>query len=59
VYQFGEEGYIKHEVVWGLFVFGQEYAGGFLRIIPKTENIKGIINTARGAYETVFFEVDE
>ena len=52
-------GYIKHEVVWGLFVFGQEYAGGFLRIIPKTENIKGIINTARGAYETVFFEVDE
>jgi len=59
VYQYGEEGYIEHEVVWGLFVFGLEYAGGFLRIIPKTENIKGIINTAQGAQETVFFEVDE
>ncbi len=59
VYQYGEEGYIEHEVVWGLFVFGREYAGGFLRVIPKTENIKGIINTAQGAQETVFFEVDE
>jgi hypothetical protein len=59
VYQYGEEGYIEHEVVWGLFVFGREYAGGFLRVIPKTENIKGIINTSQGAQETVFFEVDE
>ena len=59
VYQYGEEGYIRHEVVWGLFVFGSEYAGGFLRVIPKTENIKGIINTSQGAQETVFFEVDE
>lgn len=59
VYLYGEEGYIEHEVVWGLFVFGREYAGGFLRVIPKTENIKGIINTSQGAQETVFFEVDE
>jgi hypothetical protein len=59
VYQHGEEGYIQSEVVWGLFVFGREYAGGFLRVIPKTENIKGIINTSQGAQETVFFEVDE
>jgi hypothetical protein len=59
VYQYGEEGYIQHEVVWGLFVFGREYAGGFLRVIPKTANIKGIINTSQGAQETVFFEVDE
>jgi len=59
LYQYGEEGYIEHEVVWGLFIFGREYAGGFLRIIPKTENIKGIINASQGAQETVFFEVDE
>ena len=59
VYQYGEQGYMEHEVVWGLFVFGREYAGGFLRVIPKTENIKGIINSAQGAQETVFFEVDE
>lgn len=59
VYQYGEQGYIEHEVVWGLFVFGRGYAGGFLRIIPKTDNIKGVINASQGAQETVFFEVDE
>jgi hypothetical protein len=59
VYQYGEQGYIEHEVIWGLFVFGREYGGGFLRVIPKTENIKGVINTSQGAQETVFFEVDE
>jgi hypothetical protein len=59
VYQYGEQGYIEHEAIWGLFVFGREYAGGFLRVIPKTENIKGVINTSQGAQETVFFEVEE
>lgn len=59
IYQCGDNGYAEHEVVWGLFVFGREYAGGFLRVIPKSETCKGVINTSRGAQETVIFVVEE
>jgi hypothetical protein len=59
LYQCSDNGYAEHEVVWGLFVFGREYAGGFLRVIPKSENCGGVINTSRGAQETVIFVVDE
>lgn len=59
IYQYGEHGYGEYESIWGLFVFGAEYVGGFLRIIPKNKNIKGVINTSQGAQETVFFEVDD
>ncbi|MGD2088415.1 MAG: hypothetical protein PVH61_19720 [Candidatus Aminicenantes bacterium] len=59
LYQCSDNGYAEHEVVWGLFVFGREYAGGFLRVIPKSKTYNGVINTSRGAQETVIFVVDE
>lgn len=57
-FQCGTDGCAGHQGVWGLFVFGTTYAGGFLRVLP-TENTKGVINTRQGATKTVIFEVDD
>lgn len=48
-------GAAPHDVVWGLFVFGDHYGGGFTRLIPR--GASGVINAARGALEGVLFEV--
>jgi hypothetical protein len=53
-----KQGCREHEAVWGLFVFGSRYAGGMLRLLPKTTNRK-IINTTYGATLSVIFEVGE
>lgn len=52
----GEEGGCLHDVVWGIFVFGRRYGGGFLRALPRGRHQP--INSSRGATEAVFFEVD-
>jgi hypothetical protein len=57
VYQAGEEGWAEHDVIWGLFVFGGSYQGGFLRMLPKAE--RRVVNTTRGASEGILFEVEE
>jgi uncharacterized circularly permuted ATP-grasp superfamily protein len=59
LYQYGDEGYTEHQTTWGLFVFGTEYAGGFLRLMPNEKNSQGVINTHLGATKTVLFEVDD
>jgi hypothetical protein len=56
VYQTGEQGYAVHDVVWGLFCFGESYGGGFLRMMPRGAG-DGVINSARGASEGILFEV--
>jgi hypothetical protein len=58
VFQYGENGCTEHDVIWGLLAFGTEYAGGYLRLLPKS-NSKGVINCAWGAEITTIFEVDE
>jgi hypothetical protein len=55
LHQTGERGSAPHEVVWGLFVFGSRYAGGFLSLRPKGET--GVVNVHQGASEGVIFEV--
>jgi hypothetical protein len=55
LYQSGESGCAPHDVVWGLFVFGDSLSGGFLRMLPKGS--PGVINAARGATEGVIVEV--
>lgn len=55
-YQTGEEGYGPHDVVWGLFVFGERYGGGFLRVQERGGH-GGVINSARGAADGILFEV--
>lgn len=56
--QAGERGYALHDVVWGVFSFGLEYGGCWLRLMGKNEG-DGVINSAKGAMETVVYEVDE
>jgi hypothetical protein len=57
-FQHGIYGCTEHKVIWGLFVFGSQYTGGFLRILP-TENTQEVINTRQGATKTVIFEVED
>ena len=58
LYQDGERGCSEHDVIWGFFVLGQGYGGGFLRMMPK-EGSSGIVNAAQGATEGVLMEVGE
>jgi hypothetical protein len=58
LYQVGEQGCSPHRLVWGFFVFGSRYAGGFVRLQPEKGH-KGVINTHLGAEESIILEVDE
>ncbi len=53
--QSGERGTAPHEAVWGLFAFGDRYAGGFLSLRPHGES--GVINVHQGASEGIILEV--
>jgi hypothetical protein len=57
LYQLGENGYAEHHAVWGFFVFGSTYAGGWARVLP-TANKSGVLNCHQGAKVSVVFEVD-
>ncbi|MCP4153049.1 MAG: hypothetical protein GY757_35280 [bacterium] len=56
MYQLGD-GCALHESIWGLFAFGENFGGGFLRVMP-VEGSSGVINTAQGARLSVLFEVE-
>ena len=56
LFQVGDEGYDVHDMVWGLFGLGDEYGGGFLRMMPKNSG-DGVINSARGATEGLMWEI--
>jgi hypothetical protein len=58
LYQHKEKGCAAHHAIWGLFVFGSLYAGGFVRLLPEKQS-KGIINSAQGAEESLILEVKE
>lgn len=58
LYQLGENGCAEHHAVWGFFIFGNTYAGGWVRVLPAN-NDSGIINCHQGAKVSVLFEVDE
>ena len=44
-------------LAWGFFVFGSQYSGTFLRILPNKESPR-VINTHQGAQISVVFDVD-
>lgn len=46
-----------HDVVWGTLIFGETYAGGFIRVLPQ--NKSGVVNRSKGATECMIFEVNE
>ncbi len=58
LYQLGENGCAEHHAVWGFFMFGNTYAGGWVRVMPA-DNDSGVINCHQGARVSVLFEVDE
>jgi hypothetical protein len=57
LFQYGEDGCSPHDVVWGFFMFGNTYAGGMVRLLPKG-NINAI-NTHAGAETTVILEAGD
>lgn len=56
-FQHGTAGWLPHEVVWGLFAFGDRYGGGFLRMMPQGGS--GVVNASRGADDGAFLVVEE
>jgi hypothetical protein len=54
--QSGEWGYELHDVIWGVFGFGTQYGGCWLRLMRRGGG-DGIINSAKGAQETIVYEV--
>ena len=57
-YQWGEKGCAVHDMVLGIFIVGNMYAGQWARILPKADS-KGIINCAQEAEDSIGFEVEE
>jgi hypothetical protein len=58
LYQCGEKGCAVHDMVLGVFIVGDVHAGQWARILPKVDS-KGIVNCARGAEDSIVFEVEE
>lgn len=56
LFQNGERGAVRHDMVWGLFAFGDHYGGAFLRMQPRGG--KGVVNTEQGAEVGVFLELE-
>jgi len=48
---------VPHDSVWGMFIFGNRFGGGFLRVLPAGR--AGVINTLRGARPSLVLEVAE
>lgn len=56
-YQYETSEVMLYESIFGLYVFGELYAGGFVRILPIGDK-DGIINSKRGAGESTILVVD-
>jgi hypothetical protein len=55
LYQTGERGCAPHDVIWGPFVFGDRYAGVFLRVQPKSAG--DVVNLTQNATQGVVVDV--
>jgi hypothetical protein len=44
--------------IWGAFQFGNHYGGCWIRMMPDREDYDGVINSARGAQESIVFEAE-
>jgi hypothetical protein len=57
-FQQGAEGAGPHDMVWGLFVFGDHFGGAFLRMQPAG-GASGLVNTNHGAEVGVLLNLDD
>jgi len=55
LYQDGDVGCSPHDVIWGLFVIDDQYAGAFLRVLPKLGG--AVVNRSRGSLDAIVLEV--
>jgi hypothetical protein len=55
LYQSGDYGCSVHDMIWGPFVFGDQYGGVILRMQPKAGG--GAVNLSRTATEGIVLEV--
>ncbi len=51
LYQVGEQGFAPHRMVWGCFVFGEQPAGPYVRVIPESLH-QGVVNVQKGALQS-------
>ncbi|MEM7482025.1 MAG: hypothetical protein AAF481_12690 [Acidobacteriota bacterium] len=56
-FQTGEEGWAEHRLVWGPFVFGDDYGGLFVRMLPTDRG--RVVNLGQGGEIGLAFVVDE
>lgn len=56
-FQRGERGAVRHDLVWGLFAFGNHFGGAFLRMQCHGGGT-GVVNTRQGAEAGVVLELD-
>ncbi len=54
--QYGEEGSAPFQLVWGLYVMGDNYGGAWIRLAPTSAG--AVVNMARGARVGLVFEVE-
>lgn len=54
--QYGPVGTGIYDAIWGTFVFGTRYGGGYLRMVPRGTG-DGVINAARGAIPGLILEL--
>jgi hypothetical protein len=57
-FQQGAHGAGRHDMVWGLFVFGDYFGGAFLRMQPAG-GASGLVNTHQGAEVGVLLNLDD
>jgi hypothetical protein len=57
-FQRGERGALLHDLVWGLFAFGDYFGGAFLRMQPRGVG-SGVVNSRQGAEEGVLLFVED
>ena len=56
-YAQSDNSYTSFDIIWGLFVFGDKYAGNVLRFM-KSDSGTGVVNAATGAESGIAYEVD-
>lgn len=57
-FQSGDAGATRHDMVWGLFAFGDHFGGIFLRMRPMGQH-GGVVNTRQGAEIGAVLEIME
>lgn len=55
----GESGCVLHDLVWGLFTFGDHFGGNFFRAQEQNPSSRGLVNATQGAGVGLVLEVEE